>query len=549
MIKTLRPPIIITALYCIFASVWIAASDLVLAGLFRDAHAVVQASTYKGIAFVAITSLLLYGLLYRRERQQTLATEALAASETRFRATFEKAAVGIAHVALDGRWLRINERLCDFFEYSRNELLSMNYQMLTHPDDLEPDIALVRQLLDGQSSTFSMDKRYITRSGRIVWANLTVAIVRRPDGQPDYFISIVQDISDRKQIEAALVQSEANYHELFADNPQPMWVYDLDTLRFLDVNAAAVHHYGYSREEFLAMTIRDIRPAEELPRLDKLIRENRHGMGKYGIWRHKTRDGRLLDVEIHSNDLRFQDRPAKMVLANDVTARLSAERALQEAMSRLQILSSRLIDVQESERRNVARELHDEIGQSLTAIKIVLQTVQRQHPTIGDTLADVIATADRALDQVRELSRGLWPSQLDDLGLAAALRSMAKRLQRNGRTTITVDAPDNLPMLPPSAAATCYRVAQEALTNIIRHADADRAVIRLMTAERQLCLEVTDDGKGFAAADALATAGQNSLGLLGMQERAALVGGALTVESTPGSGTRIRLCLPLATTA
>lgn len=546
MIKTLLSPTVITAIYCTFAGVWIAASDLVLAALFRDAHAVVRASTYKGIAFVAITSLLLYGLLYRRERQQRLASEALATSEARFRATFEQAAVGLAHVALDGRWMRVNEKLCDFLGYSRSELLSMTFQEVTHPDDLGPDLTLVQDLLAGKVATFAMDKRYITRAGEVVWANLTVSLQRRRDGRPDYFISVVQDISARKQAEAALIQSEANYHELFAASPQPMWVYDRETLKFLDVNDAAIAHYGYPREEFLAMTIRDIRPAEEIARLEKFVQDSRRGVGKRGVWRHKTRDGRLLDVEIHSNDLRFQGREAKMVLASDVTARIAAERALQDAMARLQVLSSRLIDVQEAERRNVARELHDEIGQSLTAIKIILQTVQRQHPAIGETLADVVATADRTLEQVRELSRGLWPSQLDDLGLAAALRSMAGRLQRNGRTAITIDAPDDLPALPPAAAATCYRVAQEALTNIIRHADADRAAIRLLAAGDELRLEVSDNGRGFAATEILAAAGKTSLGLLGMQERAALAGGALTVESTPGNGTHVTLRLPLA---
>lgn len=547
MINNLRAPLVITAIYCTFAGLWIAASDIALAMLFRDAHDVVRASTYKGIAFVALTSLLLYGLLVRREREQRRAGDALAASEARFRATFEQAAVGIAHVALDGRWLRINEKLCEFLGYPRSELLGMTFQEVTHPDDLAADLALVRQLLAGKISTFAMDKRYLTCSGRLVWANLTVSLVRRPDGSPHYFISVVQDISARKQAEASLIQSEANYHELFAANPQPMWVYDVETLRFLDINDAAVAHYGYTRDEFLAMTIRDIRPPDEQARLDRFIAESRRGVGKRGLWRHQTRDGRLIDVEVHSNDLHFQGRRAKMVLASDVTSRIAAEQALQAAMSRLQVVSARLIDVQEAERRNVARELHDEIGQGLTAIKIILQTVQRRHPEISTALSEVVATADRALEQARELSRGLWPSQLDDLGLAAALRSMAGRLQHTGQTRITVDAPEALPPLPSSLATTCYRVAQEALTNVIRHADAQQAAIRLMTDHRQICLEVADDGKGFAAADALATAGQRSLGLLGMQERAALAGGALTVDSQPGSGTRVTLCLPLET--
>lgn len=545
MIRTLRPPLVITAAYSTFAGVWIASSDQVLSMLFLNPHALVQASTYKGIAFVAVTALLLYGLLLRRETQHHAARDALARSEARFRATFEQAAVGIAHVALDGRWIRINERLCNFLGYPRSELLGMTFQQLTHPDDLSADLDQVRRLLGGEIDTFSMDKRYLTRSGQVVWANLTVTLVRSPTGQPEYFISVVADIAQRKQAEALLRQSEQNYHDLFAANPHPMWVYDNETLRFLDVNDAAVNHYGYSREEFLGMTIRDIRPADELPRLEGIVSQKLRGHGKRGIWTHLTKDGRRVQVEIHSNDLRFQGRSAKMVLSNDVTARLAAEHALQDAMQRLRVLSARLIDVQEAERRNVARELHDDIGQSLTAIKIVLQTVQRQHPQVADALADVVATADRTLEQVRELSRGLWPSQLDDLGLPAALRAMIGRLTRHVDVDIALEAPEALPPLPPAQAATCFRVAQEALTNILRHAEATHGAVRLQVTDRELTMRIDDNGRGFAADAVLASAGQESLGLLGMQERAALAGGELRVESAPGAGTHVALRLPL----
>lgn len=545
VIRTLRPPLVITAIYSTFAGVWIAASDQVLGALFRNPHALVQASTYKGIAFVAVTALLLYGLLLRREAQHRAALTALAGSEARFRATFEQAAVGIAHVALDGHWLRVNEKLCAFLGYRREELLAMNFQQLTHPDDLAADLDLVRRLLDGRLATYSMDKRYLTRTGQLVWGNLTVALVRRPDGQPDYFISVVVDIAARKQAEAALRQSEENYHDLFAGNPQPMWVFDRETLRFLDVNAAAIDHYGYTRDEFLAMDIRGIRAPAECARLTQVLAEDPPGQGKHGLWQHRTKDGRHIQVEVHSSDLHFQGRAAKMVLAHDVTARLAAEQALQDAMQRLRVLSGRLLDVQEAERRNVARELHDETGQSLTAIKIILQTVQRQHPELHGALTDVVAAADRTLEQVRELSRGLWPSQLDDLGLAAALRGMVTRLSRHGHTEITLNAPEQLPFLPPAVAATCFRVTQEALTNIVRHAEADTATVRLQVAADQLLLTIDDNGRGFPAAETLATAGQRSLGLLGMRERAALASGALEIASTPGVGTRITLQLPL----
>jgi diguanylate cyclase (GGDEF)-like protein/PAS domain S-box-containing protein len=127
--------------------------------------------------------------------------DALIASETRFTATFEQAAVGIAHVALDGTWLNLNRRCAEIVGYPKEELLGLKFSDITHPDDLEADWALVRELLEGQRDTYSLEKRYFTKDRRLVWVNLTVSLVRKPDGTPDYFISVIEDITLRKRIE------------------------------------------------------------------------------------------------------------------------------------------------------------------------------------------------------------------------------------------------------------------------------------------------------------------------------------------------------------
>jgi len=128
--------------------------------------------------------------------------EALAAAETRFIATFEQAAVGIAHVGVDGRWLNVNRRCCEIVGYSKNELRELTFADITHPEDLEADWALVRALLAGERSTYSMDKRYFTSDNRLVWVNLTVSLVRNGVEKPDYFIAVIEDITVRKQLEA-----------------------------------------------------------------------------------------------------------------------------------------------------------------------------------------------------------------------------------------------------------------------------------------------------------------------------------------------------------
>lgn len=143
---------------------------------------------------------------------------ALRDSEERFRLTFEQAAVGMAHVALDGTWLRVNQRLCEMVGYSIEELSKLTFQDITHPDDLETDLAYVRQVLAGEIRTYSMEKRYFRKDGHILWINLTVSLVHKADGAPDYFIAVIEDIGARKKIEQQLQQSSRALRTLSAGN-------------------------------------------------------------------------------------------------------------------------------------------------------------------------------------------------------------------------------------------------------------------------------------------------------------------------------------------
>ncbi len=150
-------------------------------------------------------------------------------SESRFQATFEQAAVGIALVAPDGRWLRINRKLCDIVGYRPAELLTRTFQDITHPDDLSADLDQMQHMLSGEIETYSMEKRYLRKEGSTIWINLTVALVRTPAGEPDYFIAVIEDIQARKQAETALRESEANLREANRLAGLGNWKWDVRT--------------------------------------------------------------------------------------------------------------------------------------------------------------------------------------------------------------------------------------------------------------------------------------------------------------------------------
>jgi signal transduction histidine kinase len=227
--------------------------------------------------------------------------------------------------------------------------------------------------------------------------------------------------------------------------------------------------------------------------------------------------------------------------------------ALRNSNEQIHRLASQLITAQEEERRRVARELHDEVGQALTTVKISLDTVRLTQdepeapalPSLPVLLDESVARVDHALEQVRNLSLLLRPSMLDDLGLVPALRWLSNnQAERVGyRITFTADTLEPRP--PPNVETVCYRVAQEALTNIARHAQADNVFIRLQVADAQLRMTIRDDGVGFDVGEMRKRAQAGlSMGVLGMEERAILVCGKLTLESLPGHGTTLELSVP-----
>lgn len=313
------------------------------------------------------------------------------------------------------------------------------------------------------------------------------------------------------------------YRMLFETSPLPMWVVDDESLGFLAVNDAAVRLYGYSREEFLAMQAEAF-----LPRV-------RAGNVFRGVFRHPRKSGEPLDVDAVGHLVGWRGRAARLVVINDISERVRAQAALRA-------LSRRLLEIQEEERGRLARDLHDDIGQALTALKIQVESLRLAHGEAAQRtrVDDCVDMIQSTLERVRQLSLSLRPPQLDDLGLAAALRSHLDRQARVAGLASHFDAADAPHELAPDTETACFRVAQEAITNVLRHARARNLWVRLYDDGGRLALSVRDDGAGF---DVQSVRG---LGLAGMEERTALVGGSLELRATPGKGTMVLAKFPLA---
>ena len=238
-------------------------------------------------------------------------------------------------------------------------------------------------------------------------------------------------------------------------------------------------------------------------------------------------------------------------LADSVSSYLTrreAEESLRSAHAQMQTLSRQLMQVQERERRQLSHDLHDEIGQAVTAIKMNLQTMQRVADTsiVQDTMNDSLGILDKILQRVRDLSLDLRPSLLDDLGLVPAVRWYVERQAQRAGLVAEVEAEKLLQDLEPDLSVACFRIVQESITNILRHAKATKIRVELRQTDQYLDLCIKDDGVGFRVRETSATvAGRSTLGLLGMQERAQALGGQVTIQSSPDRGTEVRVRMPL----
>jgi two-component system sensor histidine kinase UhpB len=234
-------------------------------------------------------------------------------------------------------------------------------------------------------------------------------------------------------------------------------------------------------------------------------------------------------------------------IAEDITENEEADEALRRANRQLRILSRRRIEVQEDERRRLSRELHDQIGQLLTAGNINLQSARKakDRRSIMKKLDETIAILDQILQQVRQISFEIRPPVLDDLGLAPALRWMVDDAAARAGISAQFLADPNLKRADVESETACYRVGLEAVSNVMRHAQAKKVWVQLRNAGNALELIVRDNGVGFDVADAAKRVRRDRLGLVGMRDRAMAVGGQFECNSTPGRGTELRASFPI----
>jgi PAS domain S-box-containing protein len=413
-----------------------------------------------------------------------------------------------------------------------------------HPEDLGPLLQKMPQVLAGDRVVDEV--RFCTKSGATRWIRYSVQAIQDPvAGRAIRLLGAVQDITERKQAEEALRQTNQTLESLI--RASPLAIISLDNEgRITMWNPAAERIFGWQSCEVQGGYL-PIIPGEKRQEFEASRDAELRGETRVAVeLRRLRKDGTLVDISIWTAPVRDDQGVVRSTIGilADITERKHAEAQLHEYAYQLRCLSHRLLEVQEQERRHLVRELHDEIGQSLTGLQLTLELCTRLPEK---ERAASLARAQRLLkeltEQVRDLSLRLRPTMLDDLGLLPALVWFCQRYTAQTGVHVVFEQNGLERRFPAAVETAAYRIVQEALTNVARHAAVRTATVRLWLDQDRLCLQIADQGVGFDF-EAARTAG-TSHGLSGMLERALLLGGRLTVESRPGAGTHLTAELPI----
>ncbi|HEX4956698.1 MAG TPA: PAS domain S-box protein [Lacibacter sp.] len=463
-------------------------------------------------------------------------------SEEHYRQIVETAHEGIWQVDDHGNTTFVNEAAAHMLGYSKEEMLGKMILDFLFPEDVQAAKDRMKLHMYGVKQLFEFRLR--KKSGEELWALVKGTLLY--DGKVyKGSIGMFTDITDLRNFTKKLQESEENYRMLFSQNPMPMWVYDRNSFEFLAVNDRALEHYGYTRDEFLKMKVTEIRPPEELNRFLEFNKNQSRELRNSGVWKHVCKNGKIINVEVRVQSLTYKNQEAKLVLINDITDKLNAENELKHSYAQIKQLASHLQEVRELERKRVAREIHDELGQHLTAIKMNMSWLdKRVVPTdesIKSKMKQTINIINESNLAIRKILNELRTDFVSRTSISETLENQCVQLHQ--QTGITVH--QNIEKLnfdiEVSVSNCLYRTLQEAFTNIVRYADADAVWVELKTDNGYIILTIKDDGNGFDPTNIHS----QSFGLLGIKERANDLLGNFNLQSTPGNGTLLNLKIPL----
>jgi PAS domain S-box-containing protein len=477
--------------------------------------------------------------------QRIEVSDALRAAEARYRGIVENASEGMFQTTPDGRYLSANPALARMLGYDTPEdLISSVKDIETQTYVLPGKRQKLKRLLETSNVVRDFEVERYRKDGSRIWVRINSHVVRDKSGKILYYEGTNQDITERKLAEQALEASQGLQRALLDNIADPAWLKDARGY-FLACNEALARFYGLNPEEMVGKTLIDVAPdkAEALTREDNEAMKSRKSV---------VFEGSRVDAHGHirwfeSVKTPFFSPDGKVIgtvgIAREITARKRHEEELRQ-------LPRLIIQAQETERKRVARELHDSVNQIVASARMRLRKVQESEAEFRPSTREILARCDdllvQALDENRRIARDLRPLDLDDLGLVVACRNFCKQFQARTNLLVTCRMGRLAERLPPDAELHLFRIVQESFNNIEKHAHARTIRLRISTIKSALVLAISDDGCGFKTGVRRNVRGKpQGIGLTNIRERALALGATCEIESVPKRGTSITVRVPL----
>lgn len=387
-----------------------------------------------------------------------------------------------------------------------------------------------------------MEFQMNTLKGKNRWCEVSIVPFRNAAGEIVSVLGVTIDITERKNAESELARNEIKYRTLVEQAADAILLFE-NGGQLVDVNSGAISLLGYTKEELLTMKMQEMLAMEENRFNPFQLELMTKGSSSVRQWQMRKKDGSVVTTEVRSQQL---PDGRYLSVIRDLSERIKAEQELQHYYNQLKELNIYLQNVREDERTGIAREIHDELGQQLTVLKMDISWLSKKldtdKPEIREKLDGLLEMVDNTVKSVRRISSELRPSLLDDLGLPAAIEWHAQEFMKRTGLVIETSIEQQEVTLPGKLAITLFRVFQESLTNVARHANASLIHVTLKLENHRLLMEVLDNGQGFFIGD---IERKKTLGILGMKERIAIIKGEYDIQSSPGKGTRVKVSIPL----
>jgi PAS domain S-box-containing protein len=479
---------------------------------------------------------------------------ALQLAETRYQTLFEDVPVGLFRVAPDGKFVDANTALIEMLGYPDIKSLADIKAMKLF--DVTKERTALLKTLKRTGIVRLFEGRFSRRDGRVIWAETNVRAIRNERDEVVFYEGSLEDVTARKEAERSLRESEARKGAILNSVLDAIITID-DRGCVAEFNPGAEKIFGRRREDVMGKELAGliIPPA--------LREKHRRGLQRYLSTGHGAMlgkrveltalrsDGKEFPVELTVTKVGLDGPPLFTGYVRDITDRKRAEKQLRDSREQLRALAAYLQSVREEERTRIAREVHDELGQALTGLKIDLAWLERrvvETSTSDDLhqfeekLRELPDRVDTIVATVRKIATELRPPVLDDLGLEAAIEWQIQEFEKRTGIKCRFSCSLKRVELDPDRATAVFRIFQETLTNIARHADATQVNIHVKEESQKLILEVHDNGRGMTDRD---LSGARSLGLLGMRERATMLDGEVNIIARQGKGTTVGVRIPI----